>query len=76
MTQTHALFLEWYCIQAVRGAGRYTDQNGNSGSRPHTPPPLEADCLEMFETASTLLATLGHPLFEPLAKTGTVADEE
>lgn len=66
MTQTHSLFLEWYCIQAVRKAGRYTDQNGNSGSRPHTPAPLEADCLEMFETASTLLATLGHPLFSPL----------
>ena len=69
MTQTHALFLEWYCLQAVRTADRYTDQNGNSGSRPHTPAPLEADCLEMFETASTLLATLGHPLFVSLTRT-------
>lgn len=68
MTQTHALFLEWFCIQAVRNAGRYSDQNGNSGSRPHTPAPLEADCLEMFETASTLLATLGHPLFVSLTR--------
>ena len=67
LTQTHALFLEWHCIQAVRAAGRYSDENGNSGTRPHTPLPLEADCLEIYETASTLLATLGQPLFLPLS---------
>ena len=67
LTQTHALFLEWHCLQAVRAAGRYSDENGNSGTRPHTPRPLEADCLEIFDTASTLLATLGQPLFLPLS---------
>ena len=75
MTQTHTLFLEWHCIQAVREVDRYSDQNGNSGSRPHTPAPLEADCLEIFDTASTLLATLGHPLFVPLNR-GARTDEE
>ena len=39
LTQTHALFLEWYCLQAVRKAGRYTDENSNSGNKPHTPAP-------------------------------------
>ncbi|MBI5610426.1 MAG: GIY-YIG nuclease family protein, partial [Deltaproteobacteria bacterium] len=73
LTQTHGLFLEWYSIQAARRAGRYTDENGNSGSKPHTPPPLEADCLEIFETGRTLLATLGFPLFEPLAGQVTAA---
>jgi predicted GIY-YIG superfamily endonuclease len=68
LTQTHALFLEWHCIQSARQAGRYTDQNGNNGSRPHTPAPLESDCLEIYETGETLLATLGHPLFEPVAR--------
>ena len=66
LTQTHALFLEWYCIQAIREAVRYDDENGNSGSRPHTPAPLEADCLEIFDTTSTLVSTLSHPLFLPL----------
>ena len=75
LTQTHALFLEWFCIQAVRNAGRYSDQNGTSGSRPHTPAPLEADCLEVFDTASTLLATLGHPLFVPLSSHDKAPDE-
>ena len=77
LTQTHSLFLEWYCIQAVREAGRYTDRNGTSGTRPHTPRPLEADCFEIFETASTLLASLGHPLFVPLtADEGTPEENE
>lgn len=76
MTQTHALFLEWHCIQAVRAAARYADLNSTSGTRPHTPDPLEADCLEIFDTASTLIATLGHPLFVPLASSGTTTDDD
>jgi len=66
MTQTHAVFLEWYCLQACRKAERFADENGNSGSQPHTPAPLEADCLEIFDTAKTLLATLGYPVFDPV----------
>ena len=68
LTQTHALFLEWHCLQAARNAARYADENGNSGTKPHTPAPLEADCLEIFETGHALLATLGYPLFDPVAK--------
>ena len=69
LTQTHALFLEWHCLQASTKAGRYTNENGNSGSKPHTPAPLEADCLEIFETSRTLLATLGYPVFDAVAST-------
>jgi len=76
LTQTHALFLEWYCIQATRKAGRYADENSNSGSKPHTPAPLEADCLEVFETGRTLLATLGYPIFDPVANAGNASAEE
>lgn len=68
LTQTHALFLEWYCLNECRKVGRYTDENGNSGSKPHTPPPLEADCLEIFDTSKTLLSTLGYPVFDAVAK--------
>jgi len=77
LTQTHALFLEWCCLQAARKAGRYRDENGNSGSKPHTPAPLEADCLEIYATGHTLLATLGYPLFDPVAKpaSATTPDE-
>ena len=67
LTQTHAVFLEWYCLQACRKAERFADENGNSGSQPHTPAPLEADCLEIFDTAKTLLATLGYPVFDPVS---------
>lgn len=68
LTQTHALFLEWMCIQESRKAARYIDENGNGGSRPHTPPPLEADCYEIFDTGHTLIATLGYPIFDSITK--------
>lgn len=67
LTQTHALFIEWLSIQNANGAARYVVENGTSGSRPHAPSSLEADCHEIFDTMRTLLATLGQPLFEPLA---------
>jgi hypothetical protein len=76
LTQTHALFLEWHCLQAARNAGRYSNENGNSGSKPHTPPPLEADCLEIFETGQTLLATLGFPVFDPVRKSASILDAD
>ncbi len=72
LTQTHALFLEWHCIQAARKAARYADENSTGGSKPHTPAPLEADCLEIFDTGHALLATLGFPLFDPVVKSASV----
>jgi len=68
LTQTHVLFLEWHCPKLASEAGRYRVENGNAGSKPHTPAPLEADCLEIFETGSILLSTLGFPVFEAVAK--------
>jgi hypothetical protein len=76
LTQTHALFLEWYSLQAARKAGRYVDENGNSGSKPHTPAPLQADCLEIFDTGRTLLATLGYPVFDPVVAVSTTNQSE
>lgn len=70
MTQTHAMFLEWMAIAEATKAARYSLENGNTGSQPYTPAPLQADCHEIHETAATLLATLGQPIFEPL--TGTL----
>jgi len=71
LTQTHALFLEWHCLQSIRSAGRFIDENGNGGSRPHTPAPMEADCHEIFDTGRALLATLGYPLFDSVAKSSS-----
>lgn len=68
LTQTHGLYLEWLGIKTANEAGRFNVKNGNGGSKPHTPAPLEADCLELFDTLRTLVATLGQPVFEPLAK--------
>ena len=76
MTQTHALFLEWFAISEATKAARYSLENGNTGARPHTPAPLEADCHEIHETAATLLATLGQPIFEPLTNAPTAKGEK
>ena len=74
MTQTHALFLEWFAIAEATKAGRYCLENGNIGSQPYTPAPLQADCHEIHETAATLLATLGQPIFEPLTQSANTID--
>ena len=68
LTQTHGLYLEWLSIKIASHAGRYQVANGNAGTKPHTPPALEADCQDIFDTMRTLVATLGQPMFEPLAK--------
>lgn len=68
LTQTHALYLEWLGIKAANEAGRYKVENGNAGTKPHTPVSLEVDCQESFDTLRTLIATLGQPVFEPLSK--------
>ena len=65
-TDTHARYLEWKSIQQGNESGRYALENGNAGSRPHTPEPLQAECEEIFDTIATLLATLGFPIFQPL----------
>jgi hypothetical protein len=74
MTQTHAQFLEWFAIAEATKAGRYSLENGNTGSQPYTPAPLQADCHEIHETAATLLATLGQPIFEPLTQNASTSD--
>ena len=76
MTQTHALFLEWFAIAEATKAGRYSLENGNTGSQPYTPAPLQADCHEIHGTAATLLATLGQPIFEPLTNAPTAKGEK
>ena len=76
MTQTHALFLEWFAIAQATKAGRYSLENGNTGSQPYTPAPLQADCHEIHETSATLLATLGQPIFEPLTQNASANNGE
>lgn len=67
LTQTHAMYLEWCSILQANTAQRYSVENGNAGSKPYTPASLEADCQEIFDTIRTLVATMGQPMFEPLA---------
>ena len=47
-------------------------ENGNSSSKP--PSPLEADCLEIFETGGPLLAPLGYPVFDSVVASTAATD--
>lgn len=68
LTQTHVLYLESLSIEKAKASQRYDLLNGNGGQKPHTPIPLKADCDEIHDIASLLLATLGYPIFEPLTE--------
>ena len=76
LTQTHVLYLESLSIEKAKHCQRYELLNGNGGQRPHTPVPLKADCDEIHEIGSLLLATLGYPVFEPLAEQSTTKPEQ
>ena len=73
-TQAHIRYLEWYCIQRVKEVGRFALDNDQLPSEPFITEPMEAELLDAFETLSTLVATLGFPVFEPIeAQTKTEA---
>ena len=76
LTQTHVLYLESLSIEKAKHCQRYELLNGNGGQKPHTPVPLKADCDEIHEIGSLLLATLGYPVFEPLAEQSTTKPEQ
>lgn len=67
-TQAHIRYLEWYCIQKTKEFGRFSLNNDQTPSKPFVPEPMEADLLDSFETLSTLVSTLGFPVFEPIVK--------
>jgi hypothetical protein len=69
-TQAHIRYLEWFSIKTTREAGRFALDNGNEGAEPYVTEPIKADILDAFDTARTLLGTLGYPVFEPLTITG------
>ena len=76
LTQTHVLYLESLSIEKAKHCQRYELLNGNGGQKPHTPVPLKADCDEIHEIGSLLLATLGYPIFEPLTETSSTKTEQ
>jgi Domain of unknown function (DUF4357)/GIY-YIG catalytic domain len=67
-TQAHIRYLEWFCVQKVKEIGRYSLDNDQIPTKPFIPEPIEADLLDSFDTATTLIATLGYPVFEPIVR--------
>ncbi|WP_417733009.1 GIY-YIG nuclease family protein [Rosistilla oblonga] len=68
-TQAHIRYLEWYCMQRAKEVNRYSLDNGQvPDNSTYVPEPMEAELLDVFETVSTLVSTLGYPVFEPVVK--------
>jgi hypothetical protein len=67
-TQAHIKYLESYCVQKAQEIGRFSLDNDQIPGKPFVPEPMEADVLDAFDTLSTLVATLGFPVFEPIVK--------
>lgn len=70
-TQAHIRYLEWYCVQKAREAGRFRLENENNPGKPFVTDAMEADILDSFETLKILMAALGFPVFEPLVPEAT-----
>lgn len=65
-TKTHVKYLEWYCHQAVKQAGRYELENPSIPSRPYASESMESDLQDNFDTLKVLVATLGYPFFDEI----------
>jgi predicted GIY-YIG superfamily endonuclease len=76
ITQTHAVYLEWLAISRANKAQRYKLENSTSGSKPHTPAPMEEDCKLYHGLIEILLGTLGFPVFKPLVSKSIVKKDE
>ncbi len=73
-TQTHIRWLEWHCMQQAKQIGRYKLDNGQiPDNSTFVPEPMEAELLDLFETISMLISTLGYPVFDPFSKGGSAA---
>ena len=59
-------WLEWYAVVEAARVGRYAVENLVSPSEPYITEPVKADLLDTLDTVSTLLSTLGFPVFEPV----------
>ncbi|HBE62278.1 MAG TPA: DUF4357 domain-containing protein [Rhodopirellula baltica] len=69
-TQAHIRYLEWHCMQKAKEVNRFSLDNGQVPETSiYVPEPMEAELLDVFETISTLVSTLGYPVFEPVSKT-------
>ncbi|UUO04787.1 GIY-YIG nuclease family protein [Blastopirellula sp. J2-11] len=70
-TQAHIRYLEWYCLQAAKETGRFAIANDVQPGMPFVTEPMEADLLDVFETLSVLVSTVGYPVFEPFVNKST-----
>ena len=67
-TKSHIKYLEWFCYEEAKSAGRYQLENSTVPTRPYISEAVEADLQDNFETIRILISTLGFPLFDHIQK--------
>ena len=67
-TQAHIRYLEWFCLQQAKAIGRFTVDNDQTPNKPFVPEPIEADLTDSYETITTLVSTLGYPVFQSITQ--------
>lgn len=67
-TKTHIKFLESYCYNEAKKAGRFKLENSTTPTLPFVSEPMEADLIDNFDTFKILVATLGYPIFDQIKR--------
>ncbi|NQT96241.1 MAG: GIY-YIG nuclease family protein [Candidatus Marinimicrobia bacterium] len=67
-TKTHIKFLESYCYNEAKKAGRFKLENSTTPTLPFVSEPMEADLIDNFDTIKILVATLGYPIFDQIKR--------
>ncbi len=65
-TPTHTEFIEWYATDVASKVGRF-NVLANKSACPEIRLPLKQEIIKCFEVIRFLSATLGFPVFEPIA---------
>ena len=67
-TKAHVKYLEWYCHQEATAVGKFKVENSSIPTKSHVSEQMEAELFGHFGTISTLLTTLGFPLFDKIQR--------
>lgn len=66
-TKAHVKYLEWFCYEEAKDAGRYK-LSQSLPTKSHLSEPVIADMMDHFDTIKTLVSTLGFPIFDKIQK--------
>lgn len=64
--KTHVKYLEWFCHEEVKRAGRFQLENAVIPTEPFASESIQSDLQDNFDTLKILVSTLGFPFFDEI----------